>query len=76
MTCKYCEPKMTIRDTVFFEHLPEERSLSSYGGSFSIIARNGQHFLRYENTADVFYNDVSIDELRPINNCPMCGRQL
>ena len=75
MSCGYCKPKMTIRDVVFYERIPVSNGID-YGGTFAIIAKNGAYFLRYENTADVFYNDVSIDETRPINNCPMCGRKL
>lgn len=74
--CKYCTPKMTIRDTVFFEHIPVGMNDWDYGGCFGIIAVNGEHFLRYENTADVFYSEVSIDERRSITHCPMCGREL
>ena len=75
MSCKYCEPLMTIRNTVYYKHIPTSQS-GGYGGELYLIAQNGKHFLRYENTADVFYNEVSIDEIWPVNNCPMCGREL
>lgn len=75
MSCKYCEPLMIIRNTVFYKHLPVGDG-ESYGGQLGIIAWNGKHYLRYENTADIFYSEVAIDERRPINNCPMCGRKL
>ena len=75
-SCKYCTPTMTIRNTVFFEHIPIGRGSLDYGGEFGIIAVNGDYFLRYENTADVFFNEVCIDERRSITHCPMCGRRL
>ena len=75
-SCEYCTPKMTIRDTVFFEHIPDFASWLGSGGQCSIIANDGNYFLRYTNSADAFSNEIYIDERFPIKHCPMCGREL
>ena len=76
MSCKYCKPIMTIRKTVFFEHIPESPRRGGNGGKLSIRAEGSDFYLHYENDSDVFYNPVEIVEHYPIKHCPMCGQAL
>ena len=76
MSCEFCKPSMVIRDSTFFEHLPESKSMFGYGGALAIHAKGDKFFLRYENDTSVFHHDISIDEYWPIAYCPMCGAKL
>ena len=76
MSCKYCKPLMTIRKTVFFEHIPESTRHCGFGGKLSIRTEGAEFFLHYENDSEVFYNQVEIAEHYPIKHCPMCGEKL
>lgn len=76
MSCKYCKPLMTIRNSVFFEHIPESPRHGGNGGRLSIRAEGSDFYLHYENDSEVFYNPVEIVEHWPIRHCPMCGEKL
>lgn len=76
MSCEYCKPIMTIRETVFCKHIPESPRHGGNGGRLSIRAVGSDFYLHYENNSDVFYNPVEIVEYYPIKHCPMCGEKL
>lgn len=76
MSCKFCKPLMTIRNTVFFEHIPTSPRYGGYGGALSIRAKGTDFYLHYENDAEIFFNPVEIEEHWPITHCPMCGEKL
>ena len=76
MSCKYCKPLMTIRHSVFFDHIPESPKHGGNGGCLSIRAEGADFYLHYENNSEVFYNPVEIVEHWPIKHCPMCGDKL
>ena len=76
MSCEYCTPRMSIRNTTFFEHIPTEPNSCSTGGSLGIRAVGADFFLHYEISEDVFFCPVDIEERWPIRHCPMCGSEL
>ena len=76
MSCEFCTPLMTIRKTVFFEHMPESPRHCDFGGKLSIRQEGSDFYLHYENDSEVFFNPVEIVEHYPIKHCPMCGAKL
>lgn len=77
MSCECCRQLMTIRDTVYCGELKKfPRAMADYGGRLGIRASKGTHFLYYENSDNVFWTEIEIQDSWPINYCPMCGEKL
>lgn len=77
MSCEFCKQQMTIRDTVFCGELKKfPRAMTDYEGRLSIRATNGAHYLHYENSDNVFWTEIYLEDSWPINYCPMCGEKL